>query len=331
VQDPLGHIHETPQGIIQTFARYFNVKYAPIGVDASAIVEMAKTIRKISPNTYAELAEQPITPEEIHAALQKGRRNKAPGSDGIGLEVYTTNWKIIKEEIAEILNQMYLQRSITQLQKEGIIICLPKSNAIQTPEGYRPIALLISDYELLARILANRLRPVLEDYLRSSQFCSVPGNSIIEVVSIIRVREAVAHAEITDTPLCVLTLDFREAFYRIARDYLFTILKIYGICPWFIDRIKDLYENATASIQINGKLAEPIPIKCAIRQGCPLRMLLYALCLHPLLHMLENKLPDIQMGHRARRTAVVAYADDLMIFVTSPTDFKKINEAIHIY
>ena len=30
VQDPLGYIHETPQGIIQTFARNFNVKYAPI-------------------------------------------------------------------------------------------------------------------------------------------------------------------------------------------------------------------------------------------------------------------------------------------------------------
>ena len=53
VRDPLGHIHETLQGIIQTFVRYFNVKYAPIEVDASAIEEMAKTIRKISPNTNA--------------------------------------------------------------------------------------------------------------------------------------------------------------------------------------------------------------------------------------------------------------------------------------
>ena len=44
---------------------------------------------------------------------KEGGRNKAPGSDGIGLEFYTTNWKIIKEDIVEILNQMFLQRSIT--------------------------------------------------------------------------------------------------------------------------------------------------------------------------------------------------------------------------
>jgi len=115
-------------------------------VDASAIKEMAKTFRKISPNTYAELAEQPMTPEEIHAALQKGGRNKAPGNDVIGLEFYTKNWKIIKEDIADILNQMFLKRSIAQQQKHGIIICLSKYNAVRTPEGYRPIPLLNSDY-----------------------------------------------------------------------------------------------------------------------------------------------------------------------------------------
>ena len=104
---------------------------------------MVKTIGKISPNTYSDLAEQPITPEEIHPALQKGGRNKSPDSDSIGLEFYTTKWKIIKEDIAEILNQMFLQQSIAQQQKHGIIIiCLPKTNAVQTPEGYRPITLL---------------------------------------------------------------------------------------------------------------------------------------------------------------------------------------------
>ena len=83
---------------------------------------------------------------------------------------------------------------------------LPKSNEVQTPEAYRPITLLNLDYKLLARILANRLRPVLEEHLRTSQFCSVPGNPTIEAVSII--REAVARAELTDTSLCVLNWIF---------------------------------------------------------------------------------------------------------------------------
>jgi hypothetical protein len=47
--------------------------------------------------------------------------------------------------------------------------------------------------------------------------------------------------------------------------------------------------------------------------------------------MLENKITGIQIGHRARRTAVVAYIEDETIFVRSPTDFKTIYEAIQIY
>lgn len=50
-----------------------------------------------------------------------------------------------------------------------------------------------------------------------------------------------------------------------------------------------------------------------------------------LLKMLEEKLPGIQIGRRARRAAVVANADDLTIFVTSPTGFPVIRDANRCY
>ena len=151
--------------------------------------------------------------------ITERRTNKAPGIDGIGLEFYTTNWETIKEDLHEVLNQMFMQKNITTQQKHGVIVCRPKLKDAQTPEGYRPITLLNTDYKILARILAYRLCPVLEEHLQTSQFCSVPGNSILEAVLI--VRESIAQSEMTDTPLCVLTLDFQEAFDRISHQYLF--------------------------------------------------------------------------------------------------------------
>ena len=62
-----------------------------------------------------------------------------------------------------------------------------------------------------------------------------------------------------------------------------------------------------------------------------MRMLQYALCLHPLLQMLEQRLPGIKIGRRARPTSVVAYADDIRIFVTSTDHFPIIEDAIHQY
>ena len=40
-----------------------------------------------------------------------------------------------------------------------------KAQGNQTPEDYRPITLFNSDYNILARIIAQRLRPVLVDHL----------------------------------------------------------------------------------------------------------------------------------------------------------------------
>ena len=60
-------------------------------------------------------------------------------------------------------------------------------------------------------------------------------------------------------------------------------------------------------------------------------MILFALCVDPLLRILEQKLPGIHIGKRANKTVVVAYADDVTIFVTSPTDLPVIHDAIQCY
>jgi len=112
---------------------------------------------------------------------------------------------------------------------------------------------------------------------------------------------------------------------------LYSILRCYGISDLFIDRLKKMYDGATSSIQLSGHTYGPILIRCAIRQCCPMSTMLYALCLHPLLRMLEQRLPGIQIGRRASPTSVVAYADDITIFVTSTDDFHIIEDAIHQY
>jgi len=220
-------------------------------------------------------------------------------------------------------------KKITPQQKHGIIVCLPQSNVDRTPNGYRPISLLTTEYKPLARITARHLRHILKDHLHTSHFCGVPGNSILEAAAL--VRDAIAYSETSGSPLFVLTFDFQHAFDRIFHHYLFQILHRYGISEWFIERLHALYENATVSVQINGALAGPIPIQSAVRQGCPLSIILYALCLHPILRTLEDNLPGIRLGRSTRSPPVVAYVDDVTVLVTQPGDFTIIHEAVRCY
>ena len=103
------------------------------------------------------------------------------------------------------------------------------------------------------------------------------------------VRDVVAYAETSGTPLCILSIDLKT-FDTISHDYLFELLRIYDFSERFQRRIKGVYDRATSSIQINGHRSHPIPIRSSVRQGCPLGMLLFALCLNPLILTLEQNL-----------------------------------------
>jgi hypothetical protein len=198
VQDSHGNIHSTPNDITATFVSHLRQKYTPIDMDGASMAILQNFIHPACPTKYAELLEQPITAADLLTALRPGPRHKAPGIDGLCLEFYTANWETNHTELLQLLNQMFLHKNISPQQKHGVVICLSYSNSPHTPDGYRPIFLLTAEYKILAPIPARRLRHILADQLQNSQFCSVPGNSILDDIS--TVRDVLAHAETTGTP-----------------------------------------------------------------------------------------------------------------------------------
>jgi hypothetical protein len=58
-------------------------------------------------------------------------------------------------------------------------------------------------------------------------------------------------------------------------------------------------------------------------------MALFALCLNPLLHRLDQQLYGIQIQQSQRKTAIVACADAVTILATSPEDIIAIRDAVH--
>jgi hypothetical protein len=63
-------------------------------------------------------------------------------------------------------------------------------------------------------MVAQRLRPVLVRHLKDTHFSGIPGNSILDAAATI--RDIVAFAETEIFPLCLLSIDFKNAFDNIA-------------------------------------------------------------------------------------------------------------------
>ena len=115
-------------------------------------------------------------------------------------------------------SKLHLDDRIMEQQKHDIVVCITKTDIPTTTAIYRPITLLNTGYNIRARIIRNRLRPTLSDMLHPSQYYAVPGNTIFDAVA--TVRDAVAYAELTHAPLCILSLDFTAAFEGISHTYL---------------------------------------------------------------------------------------------------------------
>jgi hypothetical protein len=60
------------------------------------------------------------------------------------------------------------------------------------------------------------------------------------------IRDAVAYAEASGTPLFILSIDFKEAFDRISHEYLFETLRKHGLSEKFLRRIRNIYSNDTS-------------------------------------------------------------------------------------
>ena len=101
---------------------------------------------------------------EVTSSGETTENLKAPGCDGISHDFFQLQWVTIMNDLLATVEERILD-----CHKQGIIMCIPKTNTPTSPEDYRPLTLMNSDFKLLSRIIANRLRPWLHDLLHAIQ------------------------------------------------------------------------------------------------------------------------------------------------------------------
>jgi hypothetical protein len=232
------------------FMEHLRQKLAEIAIDQHAIQDLLDGV-----NLYLDIAthiglQQPIREAELHMAVWRGKRNKASGYDGVPTDFLQLLWPIIKNDLLQVINEMYLGGALPRMQTRGVVVCVPKTPRPMKPEEYRLLTLLNSDVRLFVRIIVNGIRPWLTELIHPSQCGGVGDNNILDALALL--RETVATAEATNEPVCILSLDFKEAFDKMAHTYLYAVLEHYGLRPFMCGNIRKLYDGAESAAQING-------------------------------------------------------------------------------
>jgi hypothetical protein len=233
IYDNEENLQTTQTVILRTFATFMKAKYAIKITEDNAIQDILQTRKtRIPPEAHQDL-EQPITMDELRTAVQQGKQKNAAGIDGICHDLFQKTWETIKSGPLTIMNTMSMNGEVFGSQKHGVIVCIPKIKDPNRPSDFRPLTLLNADFKLLSCVIANRMRQWINVLLHPSQYCGAHDNNIYGAITTI--RETIANGELTTTPICILTLDFKDAFDNIAHTNLFTILEAY----WFSKNFRD--------------------------------------------------------------------------------------------
>lgn len=143
---------------------------------------------------------------------------------------------MLSEDLLAVLNESLVDGSLPLSCRRAVITLLPKKGDLQEIKNWRPVSLLCSDFKILSKTLANRLRNVMGQVIHLDQTYCVPGRSITDNVCLI--RDVLSVSSLLGVNLGLISIDQEKAFDRVEHQYLWDTLEAFNFSSGFIDMIK---------------------------------------------------------------------------------------------
>jgi len=112
---------------------------------------------KVEDEPTEVLVEEP-TLQEVKEILNNSRNAKAPGKDGINMELIKHGGDAIMEYIFMLIKKIWKEERMPADFEVGQIITLHKKGSQQECRNYRGITLLNTTYKILSTLMQRRLQ-----------------------------------------------------------------------------------------------------------------------------------------------------------------------------
>lgn len=261
-----------------------------------------------------------FTEEECRLAVFGLNADKAAGPDGFGAGFYQKFWPLIKNDVMSIFAAFYsedssLVRSFSRINL-SVVALIPKGNAPDKVEDFRPISLLNCSMKIITKIMATRLSLYISSMVDSSQSAFQRGMSSLDSIGM--AHELVHYSSRKRSDICILKIDFRKAFDSISWDFLLSVLKGRKFSDRWCAWIETIIFSSSTAVIVNGVKTRQISCKRGLHQGDPLSPLLFILVTDVLSQMINQAfdrgfLQDLNLKGNLNSLRSLQFADDTLI------------------
>jgi hypothetical protein len=208
--------------------------------------------------------DKPITFAEVNHAINKLKKGKSPGLNGIPPEAHKAMDNIsrctIHRHVCEFFKGMIDHDGWHRSQ----CIPVPKRGDLSDPNKWRGIMLMDICSKIFSSVMTRRAFTLLDKHGTRFQFSGTPEIGCRDGLFTLKALLNARHNH--DLALYVGFVDLVKAYDTANHTLLINILRKYGAPPKFVKAIKMIYQNNTCVLKIENKTAE-IPQTVGVRQG----------------------------------------------------------------
>jgi hypothetical protein len=140
-------------------------------------------------------------------------------------------------------------------------------------------------YKIIAKVLANRLKTVLEKVISKSQSAFVKGRQILDPILI--ANECLDSRLRSGEPGVMCKMDLEKAYDHVNWDFLLFVLRRCGFGEKWCSWIKHCISSMRFSVMVNGSPNGFFRCSRGLRQGDPLSPLLFVFVMKALSRMIS--------------------------------------------
>ncbi|KAG8380670.1 hypothetical protein BUALT_Bualt06G0040000 [Buddleja alternifolia] len=250
---------------------------------------------------------------------------------------FKTYLNVIGDDVINAVTHFFKSGKLLKAMNHTFITLIPKNDKANKVEQFRPINLYNVSYKIISKIIALKLKPILDKLISPSQSAFYPGRSISDNSIVTHEIMHTINSKSGKGGLMAIKIDMAKSYDRVEWALLIDILVKFGFDQKFVNWIRVCIATTNFSTLVNGSPFGFFSPSRAIRQGDPLSpyiFLLYFDLFSRMLHMEEdhNLLRGIKISRGSLSISHLMYADDLLIFgVADDKNVECIQECIATY
>src|SRR5277367_5522719 len=265
--------------------------------------------RYTAPN--ATVTDDPI-PEvlswEVQYAIKQMKNNKAPGDDGIVIDIIKEGGQELYHHIAKLFTNCLSKHKTPEAWDNAIIILLHKKGDIKDINNYRPISLLSHMSKLFGKVIKNRIEKQLDFNQAGEQAGFRSGFSTTNHLQVI--TQLIEKTNEYEMPMYFAFVDYEKAFDSVEHIGIMEALTQHQINKVYVETLSNAYNNATSLIKLD-KESNTILIQRGVRQGDTISPKLFNAGLEQIFRKLEWDSKGISIN--GEHLNHLRFADDIVL------------------